>query len=80
MLINLTCIFLFLAGIYFAIITYRATKKKEVFFIIGIFLFSLYLEAIRLHQGSYKLGLNDVLWTSRDILWTGVMIYFFQCM
>ncbi|HBB04237.1 TPA: hypothetical protein DCZ39_05095 [Patescibacteria group bacterium] len=38
------------------------------------------LEFDRMNRGSYQLDVNDILWTTRDILWTFIMIFFFQHM
>ena len=54
------------------------TRKRELIFMIGVFLISFFLEINRLETGSYKLDIHDILWTSRDILWTGVSIYYFH--
>gem|GEM_PF-5779524 len=63
---------------YFGIVTYIETRKWEVFVVLGIFLFSLVLEIGRLNTASYKLDVNDIMRTSRDILWTLIMIRIFQ--
>jgi hypothetical protein len=46
----------------------------------GIFILSLLLEIDRLNSAGYELDVNDFLWTSRDIIWTVIVIYFFQMM
>jgi hypothetical protein len=62
------------------VVTYAETRKRQVFFVIGIFVLSLLLEIQRLDNASYELDINDFLWTSRDILWTLIVVYFFQMM
>lgn len=34
----------------------------------------------RMNRGSYTMDTNDLLWTIRDILWTFIMIFFFNHM
>jgi hypothetical protein len=64
--------------LYFTVIAYVATRKREVILIAGIFIFSMILEAYRLGDGQYKLEANDLLWTTRDIVWTIMTIVVLQ--
>lgn len=80
MIINLTYMFFILVGVYFGIVTYIETRKRQVFLVMGIFILSFGLEIDRLNTASYRLDLNDFLRTARDIIRTIIMVFFFQCM
>jgi hypothetical protein len=75
MLINLTYIFVIVVGLYLAIVSYFKKRDAMTVGVMVVLVGSFVLEVSWMQEGSYVLETNDILRTTRDILWTIVTVW-----